>query len=685
MPSVIAVLIIVAAAVSSVLVQPAVGVSAAPGDPGIGPSGPPVDTWAWCGVHPDDPAAAGAARSMAVTSGIDVTFGPCNVPTPDYTPAFTANRYVSPDQYRRLVDINAVAGMKTVVYDARLWSANQSVRIDAAQFWAPVYEHIAAWDMGDEFDPAGSEWPLLIERWNRVLADVTTVSGIRPFSNHLFFATDEALDDLPGTQSLLSFTMYAGDLGASVARAHDAEVATLMCGVNAFDHFGLTPSPDNIRADMAALRTAGCDQFLVFGGQRVYGSNAFGVSSLVDGAGAPTTWAPAVQEGSGRSSFLGLGPARLLETRVGPGLGTVDGQQTGVGRRGEGSLSGVQVANRAGIPGEVAAVSLNVTVIGPNRAGFVTVYPCGEAQPNAAQLNHARDATVSTAVIVKPGADGRVCVFTMADTDLVVDVNGYVPLGAAFTADVPARLLETRVGEGLSTVDGRDNGIGPRVGGSVTELQIAGRSRVPARVNAVVLSITATDARAPGFVTVFPCGGSIPSSATLNYSVGGTVTNAAVTGLDPTGRVCIYTSATVDMVVDLGGYLPSAAPVSASPPVRVLDTRSGPGLSTVDSLQFSIGARSADTVTVLPVAGRGGIPRGVGAAVLTVTVTEPVRNGFVTVFPCGTDRPNAAHVNFVAGQTVSNMVVADVADDGTVCVYAMARTHLVVDVSSYLP
>lgn len=292
-------------------------VAAAPGDPIQPPIQTPiqnpVDTWAWCGVAPDDATAAAAARSMAVAGGIDVTFGPCNVPTPDYTPAFTANRYVSPDQYRRLVDINAAAGMKTVVYDARLWSANQAVRIDAAQFWAPVYQHIEAWDMGDEFDPTGSEWPLLVQRWNRVLADVTSVSGIRPFTNHFYFATGQALDDLPGSERLLSFTRYDGDLAASVARAHDAAVTTLMCGVNAFDHLGFTPSPDKIRTDMTVFRTAGCDQFLVFGGQRVYGSTGFGITSLVDGAGAPTTWAPAVQEGSGRSSFLGVDPARLLD------------------------------------------------------------------------------------------------------------------------------------------------------------------------------------------------------------------------------------------------------------------------------------------------------------------------------------------------------------------------------------
>jgi hypothetical protein len=333
----------------------------------------------------------------------------------------------------------------------------------------------------------------------------------------------------------------------------------------------------------------------------------------------------------------------------------------------------------------VAAVSLNITAIDPSRAGYVTAYPCGEPQPNAAQLNHGRATTVSTAVVVRPGADGRVCIFNMAETDLVVDVNGYVPMGAAFEADVPARLLETRVGEGLSTIDGRDNGIGPREGGTVTQLQVTGRAGVPSSVNAVVLSVTVTDARAAGFVTVFPCGGQIPTSANLNYTASSTVTNAVVTGLGADGRVCLYTMATVDMVVDLGGHLPVAAPVSSAPPARVLDSRAGPGLSTVDGLQFAIGQRTADTVTTLPIAGRGGIPAGTTAVVLGVTITEPRRAGFVTVYSCGAGRPNAAHVNFVAGQTVSNMVIADLAADGSVCLYTMAGTHLVVDVLTYLP
>ena len=662
---------------------PPTTVPATPPPPVVATAGP-LDTWAWCGVHPDDPTAAAAAASMATAAGIDVTFGPCNVPTGDYSPAFTADRYVAPELYRRLVEINAAAGMRTVVYDARLWSSSPAVRAEAVRYWAPLANHIAAWDLGDEFDPDGPQWSILVQRWNLLRDEITPVTGVSPFTNHLYWATDEAVRDLPGADELLSFTWYADDKGAAVARQMNARTRTLMCGVNAFDHLSYTPTIDTIRADMNVLRAAGCDQFLVFGGQRVYGTALFGGDSLVDGRGGATPWSTAVREGSGRSSFTGVTPARLLETRVGAGFVTVDGRQAGVGRRGDGALSGIEVAGRAGVPARVAAVSLNITAVSPSRPGFVTVFPCGRAQPRAAQLNHGR-VTVSTTVVVRPGDDGRVCVYNMADTDLVVDVDGYLPEGAAFVAGDPVRLLETRAGEGLGTIDGRDAGIGPREGGSVTELQVTGRAGVPSAVNAVVLSVTATETRAPGFVTVFPCGGPIPTSANLNFTASSTVTNAVVVGVGAGGRVCLYTMATTDLVVDLGGYLPVPAPVSTAPPTRMLDTRSGPGLSTIDGLQFAIGARSADTVTALPIAGRGGVPVGATAVVLGVTVTEPRRAGFVTVMPCGAARPNAASLNFVTGQTVSNMVVADLADDGTVCLYTMAGTHLVVDVLSHLP
>jgi hypothetical protein len=648
------------------------------------PLHPPVETWAWCGVHPDDPMAATAVRSMATVAGIDATFGPCNVPV-NYTPAETGNRYVTPELYRRLVDINASVGMKTVVYDKRLWSTDSATRTTAINFWTPVVQHIAGWDMGDEFDPTKPEWDILIDRWQIVRGDAMARTGVRPFVNHLYWATDEALADLPGSELLLSYTRYDDDLGAGVARNHDAEVAKIMCGVNAFDHGPFTPTAETIRDDMAALTRAGCDQFLVFGGQMVYDSELFGDSSLVDAQGIATDWAAAVMEGSGKSSYTPVGPARLLETRAGEGLSTVDGQFNAIGARPEQSVTQLQITGRAGVPRRTDSVVLNITVTNPDRAGFITVYPCSAVRPNAAQLNYAAQSTVSTAVVAKLSDSGAVCIFSLGQTDLIVDINGYFPDGTSFQAREPARLLETRVGDGLGTADGAFNGIGVRTGGSVIELPVGGRLGVPVGASAVVLGITVTGAAAPGFVTMFPCGGPIPTAATVNYTAGSTVTNAVVARTGANGTVCLYTMAQVDLIVDLNGFHPAGASFTSLDPSRLLETRTGPGLSTIDGLHYGIGARGTDTVTVLPIVGRAGIPTTVGSVVLNITVTEPRRAGYVVAFDCDEGRPNAASVNYAIGATVSNMVVAEVASNGGVCIYTMAGTQLVVDVTSYHP
>lgn len=81
--------------------------------------------------------------------------------------------------------------------------------------------------------------------------------------------------------------------------------------------------------------------------------------------------------------------------------------------------------------------------------------------------------------------------------------------------------------------------------------------------------------------------------------------------------------------------------------------------------------------------GRAGVPADASAVVLNVTVTEPSASGFVTVYPCGGDRPNASNVNFVAGATVANAVTAKVGVGGKVCLYSYVATQLIVDISGY--
>jgi hypothetical protein len=129
------------------------------------------------------------------------------------------------------------------------------------------------------------------------------------------------------------------------------------------------------------------------------------------------------QPGTAAPSLVSLVPARLLESRG--GQATVDGLFNGIGLRGAGSVTALPVVGRGGVGGDAGAVVLNVTVSDPQAAGFVTVFPCGSAQPNASSLNYVAGATVANAVVVKVGDGGQVCLFTQSATNLIADVTGY--------------------------------------------------------------------------------------------------------------------------------------------------------------------------------------------------------------------------------------------------------------------
>ena len=126
---------------------------------------------------------------------------------------------------------------------------------------------------------------------------------------------------------------------------------------------------------------------------------------------------------------------------------------------------------------------------------------------------------------------------------------------------------------------------------------------------------------------------------------------------------------------------PSDPSISTVAPGRVLDSR--PGMATVDGQYAGAGLRPAGSVTEVHVIDRGGVPHDASSVVLNVTVTEPQQPGYVTVFPCGTALPNASNLNFIAGETFPNAVIAKVGNNGNVCLYSSADTHLVVDVNGY--
>ena len=100
--------------------------------------------------------------------------------------------------------------------------------------------------------------------------------------------------------------------------------------------------------------------------------------------------------------------------------------------------------------------------------------------------------------------------------------------------------------------------------------------------------------------------------------------------------------------------LPAALPAGdfvAVIPRRLMDTRTGLGLPG--------GGKGPQTVALANIAGEtGGLPlTAVKAVVLNVTVTDPSRDGYITVFATDTRPYDVSHLAFGAASTQSSMVV----------------------------
>jgi len=330
----------------------------------------------------------------------------------------------------------------------------------------------------------------------------------------------------------------------------------------------------------------------------------------------------------------------------------------------------------------VGAVSLNVTAVDPSGPGFVTVYPCGE-MPLASNVNYRAGQTVPNTVIAPVSATGTVCFYSLAPTHLVVDINGWFRAGGGYTPVGPRRVLDTRPGQ--SPVSLRQVPTSKLVAGTELQVQLSDLgSFVPASgVAAVSLNVTVVDAEQRGFLSVYPCGGPRPEVSSVNYEAGDTIANEVIAALSSDGTVCFFASATVDLVVDVNGWLASISDFNRSGPSRILDTR--PGQSANALLQVAPVPLQPNNVVEVNIADLGGaVPStGVSAVSLNVTATNITQPGFVTVYPCG-QLPLASSVNYAAPDlSTANAVLVPVSAAGTVCFYGMSAVDLVVDINGW--
>ncbi len=244
-------------------------------------------------------------------------------------------------------------------------------------------------------------------------------------------------------------------------------------------------------------------------------------------------------------------PARLLDTR--PGQTTIDGQFNGGGVIKAGSTIELPVAGRGGMADAAQTAVLNVTAVDAAGAGFLTVWPCGTAQPTTSNVNYTAGVAVPNAVVTGLSVNGTICVFSSNTTNVVIDTFGELNTDNFLALPQPSRLLETR--PGLTTVDGQFNGIGVLTAGSTTEIPFAARGGLPTNPTAVVLNVTVDQPELAGWVVVYPCGTARPLASNINFAAGQTLPNLVVTKLSTTGSVCVYANVKLHLVIDAFGSM----------------------------------------------------------------------------------------------------------------------------------
>ncbi|CAB4994776.1 unannotated protein [freshwater metagenome] len=369
------------------------------------------------------------------------------------------------------------------------------------------------------------------------------------------------------------------------------------------------------------------------------------------------------QIGSGEPSKLSGGfhavtPQRLLDTRL------------SVGRISAGCTAIIDLFGE--LTNQATGVALTVTTTGADGNGYITVFPCDASQPEASNLNPRPNDDTPNSAIVPLGPSRRICLSTSVGTDLVVDLTGWFGSGGApFHSQDPDRVLDTR-NETLRP----DGGIGNLPAESQLIIPIAGTGQVPAGASGVAVNITVVSPAQAGFVTAYPCNVPIPNTSSGNFLAATTRATSGLFALGLNGSLCIYSSQTADIIVDVTGWFGDTTGARLTPIVgtRVVDSRNGTG--------WSNALAAGETRPFDPTLG-GTLAVG-STAVIDVVATGATDSGYLTFFPCGTPMPETSSLNFSIGVDSTNSAIIASGSDGTICVFANVETQVVIDVMGSL-
>ncbi|MEL6890366.1 MAG: SpoIID/LytB domain-containing protein [Actinomycetota bacterium] len=357
------------------------------------------------------------------------------------------------------------------------------------------------------------------------------------------------------------------------------------------------------------------------------------------------------------------------------------------------TLVGPDDGSNLTVPNDVAAVAVTVTVVSPVADGFIAVWPCEDDLPEISSLNYFGGDVRANSVIAPVSPDGTICLFSLAGTDLVVDVAGWFSGGSdpGFVGLRPQRRVDSRDGTGgVSTRVERAAPIRIPVHGTAATTVEGVDITIPDDAAAVALNVAAVMPDAPGFLQLWPCGTERPEASNVNYFGGQIVSNGVIAPIGPDGDVCLFALSPTDVIVDLMGFIPGdgaggevESTFRRAIPTRLIDTRlSDERLAPGGTLEVPVTGRQ-----LLDPAGSDAgltVPNDATAVAVNITLVDTGGPGFGTLWPCTAPMPNASNINHLrAGEIVANSAIAPIGPDGSICVFSLAAADVIVDVAGW--
>lgn len=356
-----------------------------------------------------------------------------------------------------------------------------------------------------------------------------------------------------------------------------------------------------------------------------------------------------------------MSPVRVHDTR-----------ESGDRLRAGGTLA-VQIAGAEGVPADATAAMVNITAVGPSGDGHLTAYPCDRPRPTASMANYVSGETRAGASLIQLDGGGKLCVYSHAAADVVIDVQGSISGSQNPVPIVPTRVLDTRTGGGQ--VDGKRT----LTFGDYSQLQLPfDPGGYGEEVAGLFINLTTVGADEPGYVTVYPAADRLPTTTSrLNFVAGRAQSNMVFATLDSAGIV-INTTTTTDVIVDVVAVARHPDRWAPMPDFRLFDTRADAD-GTTDGRFEGTGQLQPGVPQSVQVGGRLG-PLQPTAVLVNVTTVAPVGETHVTVYPCGDSPPLVSNANAAAGQVVANAALVPLDEFNAICVVSPVATDLVIDI-----